>query len=284
MNYTLRFLSPDRFCTHLRWLAGSGDGQGDAGKEATCVIAIHHPERQQTTPFYAKFYPDLGGRSRALANEITAYVLANRFGLPQPPRACIMQVPLNKIRLPQLREPQHAWLKQIAKTNATWPAYCTEAVNAPTPWIFFGEHAQAALRDDVCKWPDLPRALTFDDVIANVDRHLNNLLRLSQSRYALIDHGRLVASDGHWNREHLDADAAFTNRLLDILYSGQALPVNGMVLEAEQASVLLTGLHEINRWLSQLLPNEEERVAFDKFLQRRTISAPTRIAERYQLC
>jgi len=89
MNYTLRLLSHERFFAFNRWLNGIGDGNGEAGREATCILQIQHPDVPRPITVYAKFYPDLNGRSKALANEVTGYVLAHRFGLPLPPLSLI---------------------------------------------------------------------------------------------------------------------------------------------------------------------------------------------------
>jgi hypothetical protein len=283
MTYTLRFLSATRFSGFLRWLPGEGKGSDEAGREATAIIQIHHPGLPTARPFYAKFYPDLAGRSRALANEVAGYVLADRWALPQPAPACILRAPLNKLDLKTLPK-RHAWLKAIAKERTDYPAFCTLEINAPTPYHHFGAKAHNAMMGDVRRWKDALKTLTFDDIVANLDRHLNNLLRTGEARYALIDHGRLVVADGHWQKEHLDPALAANNRLLALLHEHPTEAANGMVAAADSATALLTGLHEVNHWLGPLLHNETERAAFHNFLQTRTLSAPQRIADRYALC
>jgi hypothetical protein len=283
MITTLRYLSEQRFASFIRWLEGSGDGQGEAGVEATCIVMLQPPDVPRPKPYYAKFYHDLGGQSRALANEITGYVLADRFGLPQPPSACLAKVPLAKLDTRNLPK-RHAWLKQAMKTHGYWPAFCTEAVTRPTPWQHYGPHAQELMKADIRKWPDHVKTLAFDEVIANLDRHFNNLLRIGDSRYALIDHGRLVVADGHWQAAQLDANLASTNRLLHLLYKDPTDVVNGMIFAAEGATILLAGLAEVDYWLAGVLTDRGEHQAFHNFLQARTIAAPNRIAARYALC
>jgi hypothetical protein len=283
MTYTLRFLSKDRFGGFLHWLQGDGKAQDAAGREATAILHVRHPDLPEAVPFYAKFYPDLAGRSRALANEIAGYVLAERWALPQPPQACIHRVPLKKLDLAGLPK-QHAWIKHMAKERPDWPAFCTRAINAPTPFHHFGEHAHDAMRADVRRWDMATRTIAFDDIVANLDRHFNNLLRTGEARYALIDHGRLVVTDGHWTSGHLDPDMTPHNRLMALLYDDPRDISNNVVAQADTATALLAGFHELDHWFGPLLHNESDRVAFHKFLQARTLAAPQRIAKCYGLC
>lgn len=278
---TVRHLSHERFGAFMHWLPGSGGADGEAGVEATCVLQIVHPEAGRA-PFYAKFYPDLGGQSRALANEIAGYVLAKHFHIEQPPRACVFRAPLKRLDLRRL-PPRHAWLKTLATQTDFYPAFCTQAVQAPTPWLFYGGQAASAMCDDLRAWPDCAKTLAFDDIITNLDRNLRNLLRIGQSRYAIIDHGRLVAPDGNWVGKKLDPDMKSLNKLLDILYpKNRAAIGNAVAAAADQNALLLIGLHEIRHWLSHLLPKEEQE-AFDSFLKVRTINAPQRIPSHLHL-
>lgn len=280
---TIRLLSEQRFGTFIRWLGNNQQPADECGLEATCVLTLQHPESTQHKPFYAKFYPDLDRRSRAMANEVAGYILAHRYGLPQPPRACLARIPLNKLDLKSLPK-QHQWLKTVSKNKANYHAFCTEAINAPTPWHHYGKAAFEAMKEDIRRWPDHAKTMAFDDIVANLDRHMNNLLRIGESRYALIDHGRLVVASGHWQSTDLQAENEFNNRLLDILYSDPSTVANGMIAAAESATALLTGTAEVSHLISHLTQSPGESQAFDKFIQSRTISAPKRIAKRYALC
>lgn len=283
MTFTLRLLSEHRYATFVRWLDGEGNGSNEAGREATCIATLKHPDCATAKPFYVKLYPDMSGRSRGLINEVAGYVLADRFGIPQPPRACLLRVPLKKLDLAALPK-RHAWVKALARAVPTYPAFCTEAVSAQTPWQHYGPHAAEAMKADVRAWSDHMKTLAFDDIIANVDRHMNNLLRTGESRYAVIDHGRLVTGDGHWSQADLNPGVDTYNRLLHLLYKDPADAGNGMVAAADAATILLAGLAEIRHWGTAIVRDEAERRAFDSFLQLRTIAAPTRIAARYVLC
>lgn len=281
MTYTVRFLAEARFINFLRWLEGDGKADGEAGVEATLIATLRHPDAGDK-PFYVKIYPDLEGRSRALANEITGYVLANRFGLAQPPTACVIRAPLSKLHLAQAPR-RHLWLRELARERQTYPAFCTQAMQAPTPWHHYGGAVTDALRNDLRKWPDASKAMAFDEIITNLDRNLRNLLRVGPGQYALIDHGRLVTPSGHWNKADLDPALRPFNRLLQILYDEPALAANGMIAAAEHSTLLLAGMHEVRHWLAHLLPPELQS-AFQDFIQKRTILAPDTIAARYALC
>lgn len=282
MTPTLRLLSPKRFNACVRWLEGSG-AEDDGGVEATCVVMLTHPDYGSPRPFYAKFYNNRNNRSRGLANEAAAYILANRFGLQQPPRACIASLPLDKLGMNDLPR-HHNWLKKTAELRNCYHAFCTEAVNAKTPAHHYGKDAIAAMKEDILRWPDLAKSMAFDDIIANVDRHLNNLIRIGPSTYAVIDHGRLVANDGNWTTTHLIDTQHYTNRLVDILFEDPSEAANGMIAAAEGAIAILTGTEEVRHWVTQITDSEDDGKAFNKFVQARTISAPQRLAKRYALC
>lgn len=265
----------------MNWLPGSGGLDGEAGVEATCILQIDHPEAGRAA-FYAKFYPDLGGQSRALANEIVGYVLARHFHIEQPPKACVFRAPLKRLDFKRIHS-RHAWLKALSAQADFYPAFCTQAVQAPTPWLFYGAQAASAMCDDLRAWPDCAKTLAFDDIITNLDRNLRNLLRIGQRRYAIIDHGRLVAPDGNWSGKKLDPEMKSINKLLDVLYPKDRTAISSAVAAAaDQNSLLLIGLHEIRHWLSHLLPKDEQE-AFDSFLKVRTINAPQRIPTHLDL-
>jgi hypothetical protein len=285
MSFTLRFLKEARFGGFVRWLPGDGNAHEEAGREATAIIMLRHPALDEAQPFYAKLYPDELGRSRALVNEVVGYVLADRWALPQPGYGCLHRVPLKKMDLSSLPK-HHGWLKDVVrkKPTATWPAFCTQALNAKTPYHHYGPDAAEALRADLYRWQTLHKTLAFDDIVANIDRHFKNLLRLGAALYALIDHGRLVTADGHWLTAHLDPSVEVDNRLLDLLFSGDlSTTANCMVGQADTASALLTGFHELDHWLGPLLQDSTAHEALHNFLQARTLSARDRIVKRYGL-
>lgn len=230
-----------------------------------------------------RFTPSSTLRSRALANEITGYVLANRFGLAQPAPACVIRAPLRQLALSSAPRRHGSWLRVLTKCRDTWPAFCTQAIQSPTPWHHYGGSLSEALIQDLRNWPDAAKTMAFDEIIANLDRNLRNLLRIGPGQYALIDHGRLVTTDGHWTAGDLDPALQPVNRLLRILYDDPAPAANAMVAAAERSTLLLAGLHEVQHWLQHLLPVEQQ-AAFHAFLQTRTIKASNAIAARYALC
>jgi hypothetical protein len=44
---------------------------------------------------------------------------------------------------------RHRWLKETAKTSGSYHAFCTEEVNAKTPWHHYGPDAREAMKDDI---------------------------------------------------------------------------------------------------------------------------------------
>lgn len=274
-------LNANNYLAFIRWLEGEGEPDKEAGGEATCVILLDHPDCGNQ-PFYAKFYEDKVGQSKGLANEISSWLLAGYYGLPQPENACLVQMPLKRLSWGGLAN-RHGWLKKLSKKQAIYPAFCTRAINAPTPWLHYGRDAHDAMRSDLKGWNNLHKTIAFDDIVANIDRNLRNLLRRGRSDYVLIDHGRLVVPNGNWTPPDLNHDGLFANRLLDFTCIKPSNESNAIVAIAESASDMLKALPEIAPWLVHLT-SAKDWDAFDKFLQARTINAAKRIAKRYALC
>jgi hypothetical protein len=63
-------------------------------------------------------------------------------------------------------------------------------------------------------WPQLVRAASFDDWIANPDRHVGNVLFDGAGQFWLIDHGLALA-------QGLDPAASVNNQLLDLARHGR---------------------------------------------------------------
>lgn len=51
-----------------------------------------------------------------------------------------------------------------------------------------GDKALVKLENDLLSWPDLPMAAVFDELIINDDRNYQNILRVSDQKFKLIDH------------------------------------------------------------------------------------------------
>lgn len=279
----LRGLGAERFSSFRRWLQPfSGNGHQEAGIEASFIAGFNHPEVGEIAA-YGKFYPGINKTSRGLVNEITGHVVAQHFGLQVPEPAFLAEIPIKKLPMRELPA-QHAWLKKLAKSTAIYPAWCTIEVNAPTPWHHFGPAGSQAIVDDLNKWPQLPSAIVFDHIIANVDRNLRNLLRTGKSTYCLIDHGQLVTS-GHWTSDQLKPEGSFRNRLSEFTVPAKPAEAlaNSMVFAAEEFNLTGPGTAGAQPWWSKLM-SPGDALAFDKFLATRTNYATEYFKTHYTLC
>lgn len=270
---------------YLAFLEWADEIAGHA--ECVHVAQIHHPTWGGVKAF-VKMYPDDEYGRKGMANEIAGYLVAEACDLPRSDFAFVAGIPLER-----LADGGPTWIRvrtQDAKERGervTYPAFCTKAVDGGlSALVALGQRDSNLLRQDLLKWRDLPRALAFDDGIANADRHNNNLLRLGKHKYVLIDHGRLVHSLGNWSIEDLDAAALYEHRLLSFLYPDGAIP------EKTGSAVLLEGQHllvapakirtELQHWLQRLLMPDEAR-AFDMFLCDRIANIEQLLRKRYNL-
>jgi hypothetical protein len=261
-------LGATAYLAFLRW------PDGDIGnKECVHVAQVHHPKHGGKASFI-KLYPPGQAGKRGLANEVSGYLVASACDLPQPGSASIVPVPLDK-----LPDGRPAWvgecvamLKAQGSEHFLYPGFCTGPLEGQSAFFSLQGRDPDLLRQDLLKWRDLPRVLAFDDGIANVDRHLNNLVRLSRQKYAVIDHGRLVQSLGNWDVSQLDAMALFRHRLLEILYLGNSADdatVSATLDEAVKLGAVMGKVSgEVGYWLRKIL-GDADGSAFLEFLTQR---------------
>jgi hypothetical protein len=223
-----------------------------------------------------------------MANEIAGYLVAQACDLPRAEFAFVAGVPLAR-----LAEGGPTWMRvRVASAkehgeNIVYPAFCTKAVEGGKgALVSLGGRSKNQLRQDLLKWSDLPRVLAFDDAVANVDRHNNNLLRLGKHKYVLIDHGRLVHSLGNWSIEDLDSGALYEHCLLSFLYPDGEIPErikSAALMEAQRLLVAPKKIRtELQYWLGKLLTPDEAR-AFEAFLCDRMANIEQLLRKRYNL-
>lgn len=255
--------------------------------ECVHVAQIHHPVWGGVAAFAKAYPPDECGL-KCLVNEIVGYLVAEACDLPRSKFAFVAGIPLEK-----LPPDGPAWMREIVEAAAEsgksprpYPAFCTAAIDGISALVSLGDRDSELLRQDLLKWRELPRALAFDDGIANVDRHCNNLLRLGRQRYALIDHGRLVAPLGDWSTDQLGPQVLYRHRLLELLYGAGDVPEkisSGALLEGQRiAGVPQKILSELRYWLGHLL-SPSEAVAFERFLCERMAGIEQLLRDRYKL-
>lgn len=237
-----------------------------------------HPRLGECTAF-VKLYPSENGHNRGLVNEITAHLFGHAVGVTQPRFAFVANIPLQ--RLGRLS----GWLSDIAKTHATWPAFCAQRLEGKSAALRVPNTDMPSLIEDIRRWDELPKAVALDEGIANTDRHLNNLIRLGKRRFAVIDGGRLAdpAGSEHWRPETLAADALYRNRLSEHVW--QHKPDDNaisrmLILAADHPAAFRTIADELDYWWSLLLP-EDHQAAFRKFFDSRSGIVEALIRKRY---
>jgi hypothetical protein len=259
-------LSSTAYLAFLRWVGETKN------KECVHVAQVHHPRHGGSASFVKLYKPDRRGR-RGLANEICGYLVAKACDLPQPPCASVVPVPLDKLA----GGPE--WIGKVIEarkakgaTHFLYPGFCTGPLDGQSAFFSLQGKNPELLRQELLKWGDLPRVLAFDDGIANVDRHLNNLVRLGRGKYALIDHGRLVHPLGDWETAHLDAMGLFRHRLLEIVYLGAAAndsTVSATLNEATRLGAAMAKVESDARyWLNRIV-GAGDGAAFLDFLTKR---------------
>lgn len=172
---------------------------------------------------YVKVYPS-ANRVMKICNELTGFLIAKALGLKQPEGAAI--IPLNKmyysgfLSVTDINNPEIVW------------AWVTTECGSSIKGIFQLDNFDALFAKDptgarqklnnafnlICDQKNLPDLIAFDDMIANNDRNVGNLVMLADGEMGIIDHGEILGRI-NWveNLSALDKNQAFANVLLNIL-------------------------------------------------------------------
>lgn len=242
------------------------------------IAAFHHPEHGACEA-YVKLEPT--STLKHLANEITSYLCAHALGVPQPEFAFLANIPLARLR----NSP--GWIKKLAKTQATMPAFCTKRLDGDSAAIRVPDSKMPELISDVAKWDCLEKAVSLDENLAQTDRHLNNLIRLSRGKYAVIDGGRLanLENDVYWNESTLETLKLYRNRLSEKIWDHRPpqRSVDKMLNHSqEHADLLITVADELKYWWHHLLEHSECQ-AFANFLHHRSHHLEVITRKRYRM-
>ncbi|HEX8573597.1 MAG TPA: HipA family kinase [Allosphingosinicella sp.] len=141
--------------------------------------------------------------ARQLANELLAAALGITAGLPIPqPYLAFVERGL----LPVSKFPMPDGTGHIVYASADVHSQTVaQVINVEGP-------ASELLAKHLGKWEQLGAAYTFDTWIANVDRHMNNLLLSGSGGVTLIDHGHSFTGPA-WAPTDLHPSAPYVNRL-----------------------------------------------------------------------
>jgi len=138
--------------------------------------------------------------------------------------------------------------------------------------------ALSAARDFLLRHADAPAVIAFDDLVANVDRNLGNLLS-APGKLTLIDHGRALTGPV-WVKSDLLPGGTYGNVVRSFLDpESDSLPYKSRVM-AEYSSIVSQvspAMADLKTWLDSLLA-PDEAMAVHSFLVART--ARQSIAQR----
>lgn len=172
---------------------------------------------------YIKVYPNLH-RIRKICNEFTGFTMAKVLGIFQPESAAI--IPLSKIFYSDYIE-----AIDLEDNRPVW-AWVTTECGASIKGSFQLNNFEQLFETDrqgtieklikaytlICGQKNLSDLIAFDDLIANDDRNIGNLVMVGDGKMGVIDHGEILGRiDWISNPEILDKDQYFNNILLNIL-------------------------------------------------------------------
>lgn len=261
---------------------GELSSPAEAGVEFThlALLAIDgagSPPVRAYVKIYPQAYPD-GSPARGLVNELVGHFFSCRAGLPTPSRAGLIVLDPSCIS----RTPH--WLDRTKPVAGWWSEDMgTKSLRACLNIDALPEHSSARLqafmdaKAFLLRHAETSAVIAFDDLIANVDRNLGNILAGPRT-ITLIDHGRVLTGPA-WLAEQLSPEALYPNTIRALLGPDyEALPFKSRVM-ADYTSIcgaVNAGLPELKPWLDRLLPTKDAESAHDFILQRTNLSLAAR--------
>lgn len=155
---------------------------------------------------------------RCLLNEIVGYTVAHHAGLPQP-HAGLIRLQREQLLLlfPKARI-QEDGIVCFVSVEAHDPANSTTGMAKA---LF---SALADLQQELLGWKRFAAVMAFDTWLANVDRNTGNLIRIGPREFSIIDHSDVLTGP-RWRAEDLDGSMDFPNKILDLAFKADALPL-----------------------------------------------------------
>lgn len=271
----IHFLDNDKYLGYEESVAESGVENIHIGQ-----IEL---DRGRVIRTYVKIYPFKEGsrEHRGLINELIGYSLAEELGLAVPENAGFITLKSAQIQNPP------AWVAG----NRTVTAWWIQDAFYPSLKVYYNlsklcgipqsviDRMLDKVRNEILASGQSPSIIAFDDLIANIDRNIGNLLRASKGQYILIDHGRVLGRVD-WVAEDLDPSKSSINQIHELLKpQSEHLPFKQkVIIEAEkQTSYIKNNLNALLGLTKELLvPQEQE--ALTHFIRQR--SEPIETAKR----
>ncbi|MBO3274150.1 hypothetical protein [Pseudomonas schmalbachii] len=265
--------------------ASKGSVVQDGQMAHTHIALLDIDQSPRPARCYVKLYPDkVNGREhRGIVNEMVGHVLASLMGAPVAKDAGLIT----------LQGHQLASLPAWASTGSVLVGWWVRDMISPSLKIYYElndvliatEAFRARLtklRSELLASEQINLIIALDDLIANVDRNVGNLLRVKQGEYVLIDHGLCLTSD-NWIAAELDPQQRYVNTL-DTLLSPESsyLPFKHATVKAHENLVanLEPAMAALLTWLP-LAVDMAEAAAIENFVRHR--ASPGSVTERLEL-
>lgn len=270
-------------------MLGSNSYRGELGPVSERGIEYTHLARlsvsssEQPVRAFVKAYAPVhlqsGHASKGLVNELAGYFCAELGGLTVPKRAGLIVVDPSQLSDPPewvtIQSTLVAWWSEDfgnQSIKATWN------LTALPDGSLAQQEALLAARSFLVKHASTPSVIAFDDLIANIDRNLGNLLG-SSGTLGLIDHGHCITGPA-WLPSDLDPSVAYRNVIRLLLGpAAETLPFKSAVMDAYESIVgaITPHMSELRQLMGGLLDDDEADSAHS-FIQMR--GAPGSIAHR----
>ena len=211
----------------------------------------------------------------ALVNEIIARILGVEAGLPMPEEAGVLLLPE---RLPSFAPNwmNDQWRQETG--GLAWVTSMSSGMDCACYISGFSPQGKGVkrLRKEMLEWPHLKRAIAFDDLLLNADRHQGNLLRTRRGRFELIDHGRILVRPGgdglDWagdsaHRPPPDEQGRHPS-VMRQLFDGRESEIYAASVDFD--AVVERARNIIAQWLSELAIDGDADEYIDAFLRERS--------------
>jgi hypothetical protein len=151
------------------------------------------PQHRDRARAYFKVFPPETRRQLAF-NEVIAHKVAMQLGLPSPltfPCVCRPAM-LRATTRPAMACEGSQFVMGVASVDGSSGEIRQRLRSSPTTWV------------DLMNWPEAARTAVFDELVANDDRHLDNLVRCGTHSFLLIDSERILFGEA-WFGQDLSA-------------------------------------------------------------------------------
>jgi hypothetical protein len=208
--------------------------RSDKNRNDIYVGKVMLPREGVRVNAYVKvFLPDV--RNQLVFNEVIGQQLASQCALPAPltfPCACPRSLLRKATREAMARDADCEYILGVASIDGA-PGEMRQA-----------NTTSAVKVADLMNWPHVARLAVFDELLANDDRHLDNLIRRGPKDYLLIDNERILFGEPWFDLDlsTLRARRCDSNILADTIAEGADQVTRKRMIHLAQQFMLGTEL------------------------------------------